>query len=142
MTLTARPQVPVSWGELLDKVSILAIKQRRLSDPAALAHVIAEHALLQVAAAPAFTRAQVAEHHAALVEVNEKLWEIEDAIRAADMGGDFGPEFIALARAVYTNNDRRASIKRAINDLLGSELVEEKSYWRADATPAAASAEA
>lgn len=142
MTLPARPQVPVSWGELLDKISILAIKQRRIADPAALVHVTAEHDLLMRVAAPALARAEVAERHAALVAVNEALWEVEDAIRAEDAAGRFGAEFIRLARAVYAENDRRATIKRTLNDLLGSELVEEKSYWSAAPTAGARSAAA
>lgn len=140
MTLPARPQVPVSWGELLDKISILAIKQRRIADPHALAHVAAEHDLLMRVAAPALARADVAEQQAALVAVNEALWEIEDAIRAEEAEGRFGPDFVRLARAVYHENDRRAAIKRTLNDLLGSELVEEKSYWAAPAAPRIAAA--
>lgn len=132
MTLPARPQVPVSWGELLDKISILQIKQRRIADPTALAHVSAEHALLTAVAAPALARAEVMERFAQLTAVNETLWTVEDAIRAEDAAGRFGPEFVRLARAVYAENDRRAAIKRTLNDLLGSELVEEKSYWTAD----------
>lgn len=132
MTLPARPLTPVSWGELLDKISILAIKQRRIADPVALAHVSAEHDALMAVAAPAFARAEVMERFAALSAVNEALWDVEDAIRAEDAAGCFGAEFVRLARAVYAENDRRATIKRTLNDLLGSELVEEKSYWTAD----------
>lgn len=140
MTLPARPQVPVSWGELLDKISILTIKQRRIADAIALAHVSVENTLLREVAAPALARAEVAERFAELTAVNEALWTVEDAIRAEDAAGRFGPEFVRLARAVYVENDRRAAIKRTINDLLGSELVEEKSYWTAD--PAAQTAAA
>lgn len=140
MTLPARPLVPVSWGELLDKISILAIKQRRIGDPDALAHVTAEHDLLMAVAEPALARAEVAERFTALVAVNEGLWDVEDAIRAEDAAGRFGAEFIRLARSVYAQNDRRAAIKRTLNDLLGSELVEEKSYWTADAAPRTAAA--
>ena len=131
MSLPARPHVPVSWGELLDKISILAIKQRRIADPAARAHVTAEYDLLMAVAGPALARADVTARYAELVGVNEALWDIEDAIRAEDAIGRFGPEFVRLARAVYSENDRRAAIKRTLNDLLGSDLVEEKSYWSA-----------
>lgn len=140
MTLPARPLAPVSWGELLDKISILQIKQRRIGDPAALAHIVTEHDGLMAVAAPAFARQDVHDRFAALTAVNEALWDVEDAIRAEDAAGRFGAEFIRLARAVYGKNDRRAAIKRTLNDLLGSELVEEKSYWTADSTQQTAAA--
>jgi len=120
--------VPVSWGELLDKLTILAIKRARIAAPAALANVAREHAALAPIAAPALAVDGVAALVADLTHVNEALWDIEDDIRAEDAAGRFGDAFVALARAVYRTNDERAAIKRRINDLLGSDLVEEKSY--------------
>jgi hypothetical protein len=125
----ADPVVPVSWGELLDKVAILEIKRLRLRAPEAVAN--AERELLALAKALA-TLAPVpvglAELRAALAAVNQRLWVIEDRIRERDAAGDFGPEFVALARSVYRENDERGRIKRSINVLLGSGLVEEKQY--------------
>lgn len=134
MTRFDTPSVPVSWGELLDKITILAIKRRHLTRPDALANVVREHDLLTAIAAPVL--AHVADEVAELEAVNEGLWAIEDAIREEEAAQRFGPAFVALARSVYRENDRRAAIKRRINDALGSALVEEKSYadWqRADA---------
>ena len=123
------PQVPISWGELVDKITILEIKDRRLTSEAALANVRRE--LAQLAAIEAQALAHVptlAEVKARLLAVNEGLWVIEDDIRDEERARRFGDRFIELARAVYRQNDDRASLKREINDLLGSELVEEKSY--------------
>jgi len=122
------PTVPVSWGELLDKLTILAIKRARIAAPAALANVAREQEALAPIAAPALAVDGVAALVADLTRVNEALWAIEDDIRAEDAAGRFGDAFVALARAVYRTNDERAAIKRRINDLLGSDLVEEKSY--------------
>jgi hypothetical protein len=120
------PLIPVSIGELVDKLTILALKQRHLGGEA-LAHVNREHALLQQAFIP--LAAQVPPHlHRELQQVNAALWEVEDEIRACDRRGDFGDAFVALARRVYQLNDRRAAIKRAINLASGSGLVEQKSY--------------
>ena len=121
--------VPVSWGELLDKIAILEIKRVRLSAPKALANAERELAALR----PALTvlepaPAGLAELRAALAAVNQRLWTIEDRIREKDAQGDFGPGFVALARSVYRENDERVRIKQAINVLLGSRLTEEKQY--------------
>jgi Family of unknown function (DUF6165) len=120
------PLVPVSWGELLDKISILEIKAHRLRAPEAVANVARELALLRQAAGA--VPAAAAPLRAGLLAVNTRLWHIEDAIRARDAAGDFGPTFVALARAVYRENDERGRIKQALNRLLGSLLVEEKQY--------------
>jgi hypothetical protein len=120
------PLVPVSWGELLDKVAILEIKAHRLRAPEAVANVARELALLRQAAGA--VPAAAAPLRAGLLAVNTRLWRIEDAIRARDAAGDFGPAFVALARAVYRENDERGRIKQALNRLLGSSLVEEKQY--------------
>jgi Family of unknown function (DUF6165) len=125
----ADPEVRVSWGELLDKVSILEIKRLRLRAPEAVAN--AERELSALAPALAMLEpapAGLTELRASLAAVNQRLWTIEDQIRERDAAGDFGPAFVALARSVYRENDERGRIKRAINVLLGSGLVEEKQY--------------
>lgn len=122
-------RVPVSLGELADKVSILEIKAARIADPARRANVARELEALRLAwAEAALPPLASLDGWAELVEVNTALWEIEDEIRAHEARQDFGPRFIELARAVYVTNDRRAAIKRTINLALGSALVEEKSY--------------
>ena len=119
--------VPISAGELLDKITILRIKERRIADPVKLANVRNElRALEQVWRAAVSQPEHDAE--AQLTHVNETLWNIEDHIRDEERRKDFGPRFVELARQVYLNNDRRAEIKRAINLRLGSVLIEEKSY--------------
>jgi hypothetical protein len=121
--------VPVAPGELVDKITILRLKSERISDPAKLAHVRHELAvLIDVAARAVPARPEVVELEAELQAINAGLWDIEDAIRAADARGDFGPAFVALAQAVYRTNDRRAEVKKRINLALGSAIVEEKSY--------------
>lgn len=121
--------VPVSYGELLDKIAILQIKSERMADPAKLANVGRELAALEAtwAAHPAAAQ-DIAALRAALKAVNERLWEIEDAIRLKEKAQAFDAEFIRLARAVYFENDTRARIKKDINLALGSAYVEEKSY--------------
>lgn len=121
--------VPVSWGELLDKITILDIKLERIADPAKLANIGRERAALQavVDAAGALPDERL-ELIDQLRRVNAALWDIEDEIRDCERQRDFGSRFIELARAVYHTNDQRAAFKRDLNDLLGSELVEEKSY--------------
>jgi hypothetical protein len=121
--------VPVSPGELLDKVTILRIKSKRMSDAAKLANVRLELKVLEETwAASTYARADIAVEVAALLEVNERLWVIEDDIRDKERAQAFDAEFIRLARAVYVENDERAAIKRRINLKLGSSIVEEKSY--------------
>ena len=124
------PLVPVSWGELLDKITILEIKADRIEDAAARANVARELALLREVAAPVLPQLGLAALIEALRSINCALWEIEDAIRARDAAARFDAEFIRLARAVYLTNDERAALKRKINVLLRSVLVEEKSYGR------------
>ena len=122
-------QVPVSFGELLDKLSILQIKSERMTDPAKLAKVrkelsALEHTWMQHPAAGK----DIAQLRAQLKAVNERLWEIEDEIRLKEKAGQFDEEFVRLARSVYFENDERARIKKEINLALGSSFVEEKSY--------------
>ena len=119
--------VPVSTGELVDKVTILRIKSRQLRDAAKLANVTVElTALEQVAAAAGI--ALDSPDARELEAINEKLWQIEDDIREQERQKLFGPEFIALARAVYITNDKRFILKSRINAATGSSLREEKSY--------------
>ena len=120
---------PVSFGELLDKVTILQIKSERMSDPAKLANVRHELAALERlwAAHPA-AQTDICEPMARLKAVNERLWVIEDDIRVLEKAQRFDAEFIKLARSVYFENDERARIKKEINLMLGSAYVEEKSY--------------
>ena len=120
--------VPISPGELLDKITILRIKAERMQDATKLANVRLELQLLERTWRDACGTADVAAEERALQAVNERLWDIEDRIRAQEKAQDFGAGFIELARAVYFRNDERAAIKRAINLKLGSRLVEEKSY--------------
>jgi hypothetical protein len=123
------PVVPVSWGELIDKITILEIKNARIADPAKRANVARELAALVAARDAAGTvPPPVAALADELREVNEALWEIEDAIRECEAAGDFSARFVVLARDVYRTNDRRAALKRRINQAMGSDLVEEKSY--------------
>jgi hypothetical protein len=129
----ANPTVPISWGELIDKITILDIKRARLSRPEALANVQKELALLSMIGAAALESEDVAQLFEALRRVNEELWDIEDAIRTEEANGRFGTAFVRLARSVYKRNDERAAIKRRINTVLASELTEEKSY--ADIAP-------
>jgi hypothetical protein len=122
-------KVPISPGELLDKITILRIKSQRMSDPVKLTNVRLElRALEQNWGASAYAKIDVAADVAALLAVNERLWVIEDEIRDKERAQAFDAEFIRLARAVYFENDERAAIKRRINTLLGSSILEEKSY--------------
>ncbi len=120
---------PVSPGELIDKITILAIKSRRIGDPAKLANVRTElEALRRCWQASRFAAQDIVADEAALMAVNERLWDIEDRIRDKERQRAFDAEFIELARAVYVENDQRAAAKKRINVALGSSLVEEKSY--------------
>jgi len=126
---SAEIHAPVSPGELIDKITILAIKSRRIGDPAKLANVRAElDALRACWQASRYAGSDVAREEAELMAVNERLWDIEDRIRDKERQRTFDAEFIELARAVYVENDQRAAAKKRINVALGSSLVEEKSY--------------
>jgi tetratricopeptide (TPR) repeat protein len=121
--------VEVSPGELLDKIAILEIKSQRISDPAKLRNVTVELWALEAVRRRALQETpELAALAAELRAVNEALWEIEDDVRRCERDGDFGPRFVELARSVYRTNDRRAALKRRVNDLLGARVVEEKSY--------------
>lgn len=126
------PTIPVSWGELIDKITILEIKVARLGAEDARANAAKELALLQEVANPILEgdepREDIAALTARLKTVNEALWQIEDRIRDHERLGLFDADFIALARSVYQRNDERGRIKRALNLALSSGLAEEKSY--------------
>jgi hypothetical protein len=121
--------VPIAYGELIDKITILEIKSARIRDAAKLANVRTELDLLNETwrADPA-SQVDIAAERTDLRRVNEALWDIEDHIRLKEKAKAFDGEFIELARSVYIRNDERATIKRVINQKLGSTLVEEKSY--------------
>ncbi len=122
-------KVDISIGEFLDKLTILQIKAERISDPEKLKSINKELSLLQDTWRNSpYHNLDLASEIADLKKVNEALWEIEDKIRDKERHKVFNQEFIELARAVYINNDERATIKRAINLKTGSELIEEKSY--------------
>ena len=122
-------RVPVSVGELIDKITILEIKSERIKDPDKLANVRKELALLsETWSQSELSGRDISAERAGLKKVNETLWEIEDAIRVSEIRKDFGKEFVELARAVYINNDDRAALKRRLNELTGSTLTEEKDY--------------
>ena len=121
--------VPVSYGELIDKITILEIKAAQISDASKLTNVRAELDLLTATwESNDASKTDLAEARARLKSVNEDLWDIEDRIRLKEKSQAFDEEFIELARSVYFRNDVRARIKREINEALGSQLVEEKSY--------------
>ena len=120
--------IEVAPGELVDKLTILDIKLARLTDAAQRRNVEIERGILSAACTTLNGIDAVSHLRAELRAVNETLWSIEDDIRACERRSDFGPAFVALARAVYKTNDARAFLKRAINVALGSRLIEEKSY--------------
>lgn len=123
------PHIQISPGELLDKISILEIKRARIKRPDKHAHVAHELSLLSA------VREREVIHNddldalmQRLREVNEALWDVEDALRRHERDADFGPTFVALARKVYLTNDERAALKRRINEALHSAIIEEKDY--------------
>jgi hypothetical protein len=123
------PQVPISWGELFDKITILQIKLENLSSKKALENVEQELKKLQsILTQNGSKTMETIRLEGELRRTNQQLWGIEDKIRDKERANSFDDEFIQLARSVYITNDERSRIKRKINDLLGSELVEEKSY--------------
>ncbi|MEM1300362.1 MAG: DUF6165 family protein [Pseudomonadota bacterium] len=127
--MTGTVTIEIAPGELIDKITILEIKTERISDAAKLANVRIE--LETLAASRDATlppSAELTRLTSALKSVNEQLWVIEDDIRDCERANDFSDTFVKLARSVYITNDKRAALKREINELLGSRLVEEKSY--------------
>jgi hypothetical protein len=127
--MTAEIKVPISPGELIDKLTILEIKAANMTDATKLANVNIELKLLQETwRSSAFANANIDAEWKQLREINKKLWDIEDEIRDQERERKFDQEFIELARAVYVTNDERAAVKKQINTKLGSKIVEEKSY--------------
>ncbi len=121
--------IEISPGEVVDRLAILRIKLEHMTDEAKLANVRLELEGLEAARDKKIPDTpEIAALDADLEAINAKLWDIEDEIRDCERDGEFGPHFIELARAVYYNNDERARIKREINQLLGADIVEEKSY--------------
>lgn len=121
--------IEVGAGELIDKITILKIKAVRMMDPAKLKNVKHELDVLSLARTESLHQStELDQLEDELRKVNEALWIIEDDIRACEAARDFGPRFIELARSVYIQNDKRAMIKKSINELCGSSIVEEKSY--------------
>ena len=122
-------KVDVAPGELIDKITILLIKSERMDDPDKIANVQLELDILKATHESSVPGSQALDDLTArLKQVNEALWEIEDDIRACEAESDFGSTFVQLARSVYRTNDHRAQLKRDINLLLGSQILEEKSY--------------
>lgn len=122
-------QVTTSPGELIDKITILQIKTERMTDPAKTANVQHELAILdRTLQSELPSSPELAALSDELKQVNLQLWDIEDEIRECERRKDFGDRFIQLARSVYFTNDRRSEVKRKINLLLGSRIIEEKSY--------------
>ena len=129
MTLKSTITVETAPGELIDKITILEIKAERILDPDKVQNVKVElHTLAEARDRAISSTPELNDLTAQLKAANIALWEIEDAIRDCEREKDFGDKFIQLARSVYRSNDRRAALKREINVLLGSRLVEEKSY--------------
>ena len=121
--------VEVGAGELIDKITILRLKAERIHDPARLANVRHELATLEAAQSVYLAPSRALEAlEDELMDINARLWEIEDDIRLCEAQGAFGAAFVALARAVYKTNDLRAAVKKRINLLVGAAIVEEKSY--------------
>ena len=121
--------IPVSWGEFFDKISILEIKKENVLDGSAKNNIVVELELLtNFLSADILSDVKLNNLRVKLKAINQKLWNIEDEIRVNEAKKDFGEKFIWLARSTYINNDRRASIKRQINETLNSAIVEEKIY--------------
>ncbi len=121
--------VPISPGELLDKITILEIKSERMDDPQKVANVRHELRLLSEVWENSVSEDEtISNLHRLLKSINEELWEIEDDIRDEERNDSFGDKFIELARAVYVTNDKRAQAKKDVNLHHGSDIVEEKSY--------------
>jgi Family of unknown function (DUF6165) len=123
------PKVQVSWGELIDKITILEIKEQRLRSKEAIENVRCElAALVTIAREALVAQPDLASLKTALKSLNEVLWDIEDNIRAKEASKSFDRQFVELARSVYMNNDKRGDLKRQINVLLKSGFIEEKQY--------------
>ena len=121
-------KVEISDGELLDKLSILKIKAKFIGDPKKLENVNNEIEVLSPLCTDLLCSLEISDLYEQLIFVNTKLWEVEDQLRIKEKDKEFDEEFIKLARSVYYINDERADVKKRINNISGSYLVEEKSY--------------
>jgi hypothetical protein len=119
-------KIEVSNGEIVDKLTIIEIKLEHIKDEKKLVNLKTEYEVLDAAVKNIIDKKH--EHYKELLKINQQLWDIEDRIRELEKAKDFGAEFIEVARAVYFTNDRRSEVKRKINELTGSNLIEEKSY--------------
>jgi len=125
----ATPLVPISWGELIDKITILEIKQVHITSQSALININKELSyLIEILNKNPGIAELIASPNAQLLQVNKQLWKVEDDIREKELNQEFDNTFIELARSVYRLNDERAKYKKSINLILNSELFEEKSY--------------
>ena len=123
------PKIPISWGELFDKITILQIKLENITSKNALENVEQELKKLQsILTQYCLKTMETTQLEGELRQINQQLWDIEDKLRDKERANSFDDEFIQLARSVYITNDKRSRVKRIINDILGSKLVEEKSY--------------
>ena len=121
--------IPASAGELIDKITILEIKLKNIVDPVKNRNVSIElEALSKCFEENIIQSNEIEELKTNLKQVNGALWNIEDDIRQCEQAGEFGEKFVELARSVYRQNDKRAALKKEINILLGSSIIEEKSY--------------
>ena len=121
--------IPISSGELIDKISILKIKRKKIINKSKLQNINKELSLLNKIYKNNFQKnKKILLYEKKLIKINKKLWDIEDKIRTLESKKTFNQQFINLARAVYINNDERSEIKKKINKLTGSHLIEEKSY--------------
>ncbi len=123
-------KIEVSNGEIVDKLTIIEIKLKHIKDAAKLKNLQKEYEVLDKAVSQIISKDH--DLYKALLKINQQLWDIEDTIRDLERDKDFGPKFIETARAVYFTNDKRSEVKRQINELTGSNLVEEKSYQKYD----------
>ncbi|MFV0346777.1 MAG: DUF6165 family protein [Bacteroidales bacterium] len=123
-------KIEVSNGEIVDKLTIIEIKLSEIKDEAKLTNLRKEHGVLDSAVAEIISKDH--ELYKELLKINKELWDVEDRLRDMERRKDFGSAFVKDARAVYYTNDRRSEVKRQINDLTGSELIEEKSYEKYD----------
>jgi len=123
-------KIEVSNGEIADKLTIIEIKLKHIKDQDKLKNLRTEYNVLD----EAVTKIIAKDHkfYIELLKINQELWDIEDRIRDLERDKEFGQEFIETARAVYFTNDKRSEVKRQINELTGSNLVEEKSYQKYD----------
>jgi len=123
-------KIEVSNGEIVDKLTIIEIKLKHINDNSKQKNLQIEYEVLNAAVAKIIKKDH--EYYKELLKINQELWDIEDRIRDLERDKDFGKEFVKVARAVYFTNDKRSEVKRQINELTGSKLMEEKSYQKYD----------